>query len=187
MLDNPVNINQSEDQQKLAGLMLLDDIRLAFLKEYIHSFGEIRSIYELQYVNGFDRKLAYALEPLIRFEESREKSMLTPAKMIKYGRHQLIMRYGRVLQKASGYKPLPDTQWIEKPNSKYLGNPDKLYLRYQYKLPQKIKLSLLAEKDAGEDFSERTYRIACRGLSVENTAADLISIPEVFIMKADPG
>ncbi len=150
LLDYPANINQPEDQQKLAELLLLDDIRLAFLREYIRTYGEIRSIYELQYVDGFDRRLAYAMEPLIHFKESKEKAILTPSKMLKYGNHVLIMRYGRVLQKAAGYKPLPDSEWIEKPNSRYLGSPDKLYLRYQYKLPQKIKLSLLAEKDAGE-------------------------------------
>ena len=152
LADDPVNINDMKEIERLTELHLLDDIQINDLKAYIHRYDAIRSIYELQYVNGFGQETARRLSPFITFENQKEKQLITPRKLFKYGRHDLLLRFSQILEKARGYAVLSDSAWISKPNSRYLGNPEKIYLKYKYELPRKLKLSFLAEKDAGEIF-----------------------------------
>jgi len=75
---------------------------------------------------------------------------MTLGEVMKYGRNECILRYQRVLEKQQGYAPTDDSAYYEDPNSRYLGSPDKIYLKYRFNYSDKIKFGFVTEKDAGE-------------------------------------
>ena len=62
--------------------------------------------------------------------------------LVKLGENDLVLRYGRLIEKQKGYFNLP--------GSRYLGTPDRLLWRYKYNYSNRISASLIFEKDAGE-------------------------------------
>ena len=62
------------------------------------------------------------------------------------------MRYQQVLEEKKGFSPTTDSALAASPNSRYKGDPTKLYTRYRYKYGNHISLGFTAEKDAGEEF-----------------------------------
>jgi hypothetical protein len=71
---------------------------------------------------------------------------------VKYGKHELLTRYERVLEEKAGYLNYPDSILEESPNKQYLGSPDKIYVRYRNQYKDRISWGVTAEKDAGEEF-----------------------------------
>jgi len=127
---NPVKINYASFE-KLTRIRLLSDFQIQSLFNYIQKNGFVLSTYELQFVYGFDL-------------QSTERAI--PAdlnKKLASGKHQVFMRSIRKFDKESDNPP--NTNSI-------LGNPTKLYLRYDYRYKRKIRWGFTAEKDAGEEF-----------------------------------
>jgi len=151
--ENPVNINSTECK-KLIPLFLLDDLLYQNLRQYIDSNGQLMSTQELLLVDGFNLQDVQNLRPFITAKEVKKNNYPKPSKILKYGHHTFFLRYQRTLQNVDGLTNRNDTVWDNKPNSKYLGNGDKYYFKYQFKYQDRISASLIAEKDAGEIFFE---------------------------------
>ncbi|MGM0650099.1 MAG: hypothetical protein ACQES1_06270 [Bacteroidota bacterium] len=148
---NPVNINQASEGD-LNELIFLTDFQIFNLLKYRNSVEAIHSPYELQYIYGFDEDLVKMMMPFVSFETGQTEEF--PLKnALKYGRHDLFLRYERLLEEQEGYKPVPDSILEMNPDkSRYLGSPDKLYLRYKYHYKNKLSIGMTAEKDPGEEF-----------------------------------
>ncbi len=151
---NPVNINQASERELMQ--LQLNDLQIYNLNSYIQKFGELTSLYELNLIEGFDSTLVTNLSPFITFELKPYGSDITLSNLAKYGRNQLITRYQQVLQEQKGYSPIDDSSYQANPNSRYLGGPEKLYLRYGYSFYNKIRFGVTMEKDAGETFSPKS-------------------------------
>src|SRR5690606_21322162 len=59
------------------------------------------------------------------------------------GRHELFVRYRRVLERERAYSP---------ENPKFPGSPNQIYTRYNYRLGTRLSYGFTAEKDPGEEF-----------------------------------
>ncbi len=153
LLQNPVNINSTE-VQKLIALFLISESQYKNLRQYINSNGFLLSPNELMLVDGFTDQNVIQLIPFIETVKPEAEIAFNPKKILRYGKHTIFLRYQRVMQPSEGYKDRTDSIWNTKPNSKYLGNPNKYYLKYQYKFSNVFSLGLVAEKDAGELFLE---------------------------------
>lgn len=151
--ENPLNINTTS-AEKLVELFLLDELQYQNIRQYIDSNGLFLSPQELMLVEGISFETFNNIFPFIKAEQPEKRSYVSPAKILKYGRHQAFLRYQRVVQNAEGYIGRTDSVWENNPNSKYLGNADKYYLKYQYKYSDIFSAGLVAEKDAGELFFE---------------------------------
>lgn len=151
--EHPVNINSTE-AEKLVELFLLDNLQYQNIQQYIDSNGYFLSPQELFLVDGISFETFNNIKSFITAEEIKESTYIKPAKILKYGRHQAFLRYQRVVQNSIGYLGRTDSVWEHKPNSKYLGNADKYYLKYQFKYADLFSAGLVAEKDAGELFFE---------------------------------
>ncbi|MHC1778497.1 MAG: helix-hairpin-helix domain-containing protein [Lentimicrobium sp.] len=151
---NPVNINQASERELMQ--LQLNDLQIYNLNTYIQKFGELTSLYELNLIEGFDSTLVTNLSPFITFELKPYGTGITLSNLAKYGRNQLITRYQQVLQEQKGYSPIDDSSYQANPNSRYLGGPEKLYLRYGYSFYNKIRFGVTMEKDAGETFSPKS-------------------------------
>lgn len=140
---NPLNLNTATSDQ-LKSLGLLNDLQISSLIEYRSKKGKLETIYELKDIPGFDYLFAYELQTFV-YIGSGEAAKKPPIKtLITKGRHDLITRYGRVLEEQKGFS---DTT-----SSAYKGSPDKLYFRYRYTYRDLLSIGFLGEKDAGEEF-----------------------------------
>ena len=146
--NNPININtcKAEDLEKL---YFINNFQIKQLLDYRKKYGKIYSIYELQLIKGFNNDLIAKLIPFISVETVNKKQNFSLKNTFKYGKHQLFLRTQRIIEDQAGYF-VPDSEKTE--SNHYLGDPYKIYAKYQFKFSNKIQFGITAEKDAGEEF-----------------------------------
>jgi hypothetical protein len=156
--ENPLNLNAATCNE-LKKLYILTDFQIQSLLDYIKENGALVSIYELKYVYGFSQKEIRFLIPFVSIQPVRSKETVMLKDIHRYGQHELILRAQRTLEKQKGYLPVSDSILYVNPNTnRYLGDPNKIYARYQYNLHNRIFAGLTAEKDAGEEFFKGNNR-----------------------------
>jgi hypothetical protein len=149
--DNPIDLN-SDDVVRLVELHLISAFQLEEVKKYRRYYGDFMFMDELEMVEGFDEMTLSIIRPLVMIETNKNKNKLSFRNMARYGKHQLLGRYEQVLEKQQGYLPIDDSALLAKPNSRYLGCPQKLQFRYNYNYRNRIRAGFVVEKDAGEMF-----------------------------------
>jgi hypothetical protein len=179
-LEYPLNINYASfDEMKR--IFFLTDLQIHKIIEYRNVYGLFVTIYELQAVEGFDRDLIELLEPFIRVSPEKQTFRLRPKNILKYGRHDLFLRYSRVLEEQAGYRELSDSAKAESPGSYYLGSPDRLYMRYGLNYYNRFRIGLTAEKDPGEEFFKGSQSSGFDFYSGFVYASDLGIIEEIVV------
>lgn len=148
---HPVAIN-SIDHEELKRLFILSDFQANSLQQYILENGPILSLYELQFIYGFDLATVKLISPFISLEQVEKKQSINLIKPVKYGKHQILLKTQGILETQEGYLPISDSALSERPNSRYLGSPWKVYTRYSYSYKKQLLIGFTAEKDAGEEF-----------------------------------
>ena len=138
---HPVDLNKSNPTE-LKKLVFLSALQISNLFEHISTTGALIDILELQSIDGFDRETIARIIPFVRVGKSSELTNASAKKLIDKGHNDLILRYGRILHTQKGFRDLP--------GSRYLGSPEKLLLRYRYNYLDALSVSIVAEKDAGE-------------------------------------
>lgn len=142
-LDKPLNVNCANAEQ-LSELGILSVWQIEALLQYRESYGKILGLHEFIYIQSYDAETIEKLKPFVSFGEKAAIPM-NFTNLLRYGKHQLIMRYQRGLEKSKAYTETAS-------DKAYQGNPDKYYLRYTYAYSDRLKLGFVAEKDAGEAF-----------------------------------
>ena len=149
--ENPVNLN-SEEVMQLVELRLLTVFQFEELQKYRRYYGDFLFLDELEMVEGFDEPTIAIIRPVVCIEKDQSKDKITLNKMARYGKHQIVGRYEQILEKQQGYLPIDDSTLLAKPNSRYLGSPQKYQLKYTYNYRNKVRAGFVLEKDAGEMF-----------------------------------
>ena len=149
--DNPINLN-SDDMVRLVELHLISAFQFEEVKKYRRYYGDFMFLDELEMVEGFDAQTIDIIRPLVYTGQDKSKDKITFRKLARYGKHQLLGRYEQILEKQQGYLPIDDSALLAKPNSRYLGCPQKLQFRYNYNYRNQIRAGFVVEKDAGEMF-----------------------------------
>ena len=149
--ENPININSDEVMQ-LVELHLLSVFQFQALQQYRRSFGDFLFLDELEMVDGFDEQTLAIIRPVVCLMKDNSKDKVSFKKMARYGKHQIVGRYEQILERQQGYEPIDDSSLLAKPNSRYLGSPQKYQLRYTYNYRNKIRAGFVLEKDPGEMF-----------------------------------
>ncbi|MFN2458780.1 MAG: ComEA family DNA-binding protein [Chitinophagaceae bacterium] len=140
--EHPLNINAATAED-LQLFRILTDLQIQNLLRYRKLLGPFINIYELQAVPSWDvatirRLLPYIITlPALNINEEFLHRLTN-------GEHYILLRETRVLEKAKGYdKSL---------SNRYLGNRDRLFLRYKYQYKNLLQYGITADKDAGEQF-----------------------------------
>ena len=149
--DNPINLN-SDDMVRLVELHLISAFQFEEVKKYRRYYGDFMFLDELEMMEGFDAQTIDIIRPLVYAGQDKSKDKITFRKLARYGKHQLLGRYEQILEKQQGYLPIDDSALLAKPNSRYLGCPQKLQFRYNYNYRNQIRAGFVVEKDAGEMF-----------------------------------
>jgi hypothetical protein len=139
-----LNITQGDD---LKELQFLSPLQIKNLLDHRKQAGKFLSLYELQSIDGFDFLTIQRLLPFVTISETQFIKDLKFKDILKEGKHDLMLRYGRILQLSEGFLRSKDSDL-----SRYLGNPDRYFIRYRYQLPKRLQVAINMKKDPGEQF-----------------------------------
>lgn len=149
--EHPIQLNKATRSQ-LEKLPFLSNAQVQELLDYPGLYGKFVSQYELSLLSSFDALTIQRLIPFVTMKETKEPKKLNIPTVVRYGRHQLLLRYQQVMETQEGFLPATDSVLEKSPNSRYLGSPPKLYARYQFRYHNNISIGFTGEKDAGEEF-----------------------------------
>jgi hypothetical protein len=134
---NPLNLN-TVSASDLERLWFLTDFQIQSLLEYRKSMSQINSIYELNYVYGFNEKTVQQIAPFIIIGERKSIDSITARAL--HSHNEFLLR--------AAYKNNADPS--------YIGNSLQLYSRFKGNQNNRVIYGLLAEKDAGEEFAKES-------------------------------
>lgn len=143
-----INLNRASDTDLRT--LHLNDLQIFNLQEYIRTYGELVSPNELNLVEGFDTALVSMLTPHITLGMQSAQARITPSNLIKYGRHQILIRYQQRLEKLPEFSALTDSAGNIIAGPKYPGGPEKVLVKYGYSFSGRARFGLTMEKDPGE-------------------------------------
>jgi hypothetical protein len=150
--DHPLNLNTATADE-LRSLQLMSEEQVSAFMRYRIQYGPMASIYELASVEYLTPQTIQMLLPFVSVSPAEErKQKLRLRSLAKYSRHEFIWRYQRAFPLSEAYQPIDDSTLSAKPNSRYLGSPDRIYARYRYRYSKRVSFGLTGEKDPGEEF-----------------------------------
>jgi hypothetical protein len=149
-LSHPLNLNKAK-REDLADLLLLSDIQINNLLKHREKNGYLISIYELQSINGFDLATIKKITPYVFVSDNFNSAFFSTKEMFKDGKHEFVTRFQRILEPQSGFNVSDSVRNI-KPNSYYLGDPNRVFARYSFQYNNNVSFVMAGEKDAGEQF-----------------------------------
>ncbi len=136
---NPINLNAAT-REELENLPFLSFSQVENLLEYIFDYGQLKTIYELNLIDGFDRGTIRMCLPFVTVKPVEKKHYLSFKNVTKYGKSNLSLQSGGTLQKKDGYI-----------KEKYLGYPYSLNIKYYFK-HNDFSVGILGAKSEGEPF-----------------------------------
>lgn len=145
--EDPLDLNKATEQE-LVTFGLFSAIQIQALLLYRERYGQIFSLYELQGVPTFDQAMIVRLTPYVTVAAAKEKEPMNFKRMFKFSRHQIFVRYQRLLEQQRGFSKLAPGE----KGTRFLGSPDKLYARYRLSYKDRLSFGVTMEKDAGEEF-----------------------------------
>lgn len=171
MIDNDETTNISEDlleqlselqqteenrfslntiSQEVAIKMLkMSEFQYYQLQLYREKYGDLVSMKELLAIDGFSYEDYLRLSSIVNISPPI-KSERPFRNFFKRARQTILLRYGQVLEKQAGYEASA--------SNGYLGSPQALALRYQFKSSDHFSLGFSLEKDAGEQWFKGTQK-----------------------------
>lgn len=149
--ENPINLN-SDDVVQLMQLRLINVFQYEELQKYRRYYGDFLFLEELEMVEGFDEQTLALIAPIVYVGKDNSRDKITLNKMARYGKHQILGRYEQILERQQGYELISDSALLAKPNSRFLGSPQRYQLKYTYNYRNRIRAGLVLEKDPGEMF-----------------------------------
>ena len=150
--EHPINLNKKDISHDLEQLRILDQFQINAIVDHIEKHGKLLTVYELQVINLLNQNEIRTLLPFIMVSTDFNAPNISFSEMLKFGKNDLFIRYSRVLEETKGQQDLDDSTWLNSRNSKQLGSPDNIYMRYRFKYLNNISIGLTMEKDAGESF-----------------------------------
>jgi len=154
--EHPINLNET-NYEELKRLHLFSDIQIQAIINYLSLHGDMITIYELNAVETVDKEVIDMALPFVTVVPSKGEKF-DWKRAFKYSKHEVFLRYQRVLSQKAGYLDYPDSVLAANPNKQYLGSPDQLYTRYRSTYKDRISYGFTAEKDAGEEFFRGTNK-----------------------------
>ncbi len=146
--ENPQDIN-SLAYDDLQDLGLLSDIQISDLLAHREQFGDLLMIEELQSIPSFQTVDIQRIRPFVSVSDPN-KLPVSLKDMISNSRHEVFLKWGRILEEQAGYIGDEETP------PPYIGDPNRLTLRYRGNYENKLRFGLISEKDDGEQLLSDT-------------------------------
>ncbi|MDQ3276760.1 MAG: helix-hairpin-helix domain-containing protein, partial [Bacteroidota bacterium] len=146
---HPLHLNEA-GAEELSLLRLLTGLQIQSFLRYRSVFGNLLSIYELQAVPGFDLVTIQKILPFVTVLGSQRIGESLKERL-RSGDRFALFRISRVLENAKGYDRGLRTH--------YLGDRNRLQVRYNYQHKNLLYYGLVADKDAGEQFMKGAQKL----------------------------
>jgi len=143
----PININEASKEQ-LEDLFFISPIQLNAILDHRAANGLFVDVLELQSINGLDTQTIRWLLNFIVVLRPGDFRSLTFKHVILKSEHDLMLRFGQILEKQSGFSATDRNE-----AGTYSGSPIRMFARYRYNYSDFLFASVNMEKDAGEPFS----------------------------------
>jgi len=152
--ENPINLSQT-NREELEKLQFLTEIQIENILSYVYENGDLKTLYELQLIEGLDMTDIRRMLSFVRLgevDDSRTKIYWND--LLKYGKNEFLFRFDKGLETKEGYQFLPneDVNAIAVNPKLYLGNELYNSQKYRFHYKDRIQFGFSGEKDAGEQF-----------------------------------
>lgn len=144
---SPLNINAASKEQ-LEDLFFISPIQVNSILNHREANGLFIDVLELQSIYGLDSQTIRWLLNFIVVLRPGDLTTLSFKKVIFKSDHDLMLRFGQVLEKQSGFYSSENGD----PRT-YSGSAMRMLTRYRYNYSDFLFASINMEKDAGEPFS----------------------------------
>lgn len=151
---SPINLNKAS-RGELERLPFLSDIQIENILFYVYKSGPMKTIYELQLIEGLDMTDIRRMLPFVMVGEAdKSKQKIYWNDLLKYGKNELFFRLDKALETKEGYQFLPreEINVAQSNANNYLGNDLYTSLKYRFHYKDRVLAGFTAEKDAGEQF-----------------------------------
>ena len=146
LYQNPLDINRVTTDE-LQATYLLASPQIQALIDHRNTWGEFLSIYELQSLPNWDSTTLVTLRPFLSLESAKISNMTFFERLRSEENNFLVFRHRRTWELRKGYTKNDSTL---NPTSRYLGDPNDLFLRFRVQHAKDFSMGLILEKDAGE-------------------------------------
>jgi len=143
---NPLEINRVTADE-LQATYLLSPPQIQVLLEHRKTWGDFLSLYELQTLPNWDSTTLATILPFLTLESTATSSKTFFERLRSEENNFLVLRHRRTWELRKGYSKNDSTL---NPTSRYLGDPNDLFLRYRVLHAKDFSLGLILEKDPGE-------------------------------------
>jgi hypothetical protein len=157
LTEHPINLNTVTAEQ-LKQIPFISDIQILHILDYLKKNGQFVSIYELKNIGFLDLQTIELILPFLYVGKKDDKRPMHLKNIVRYGKHELMLRYDESLEQKAGYKDIPDSILQKYPNRKYVGEPFYTSLRYSCTFEDRLQAGFTAEKDAGESFMKKAHK-----------------------------
>lgn len=144
-LSHPIDLNTAKIED-FRSLNFLDELTIIQILEYRDTFGPFFSVSELQAIPKVPIRTARKLAPFVRVSGAADDVYSSIPKMMSSGKNEVFTRWSRTFPNRKGFD-ISDTT-----KSRYLGDPNQLYIRYKHSFERNLSYGFTAEKDPGEEF-----------------------------------
>ncbi|MEM6700932.1 MAG: helix-hairpin-helix domain-containing protein, partial [Bacteroidota bacterium] len=141
--NHPIQLNEATTEQ-LAALNILSPIQINDFLQHRARTGALLALYELQSIPSFDAATIQAILPYVTLKSAVDDYRVPLFKMLAEGKNELYLRWHRNLQEQRGF-----TEEVS-PENQFLGDPNRLYVRYKHAYENRLQYGVTMEKDAGE-------------------------------------
>lgn len=145
--NNPLDINKVSAEE-LKQLRFLSDVQINDIIDYRRTSGDFIALYELQAVPSLNENDIRILLPFVRIKGGVDDYNVPLREMLSKGKNEIYLRWERFLETKKGYTPLEEGEEA----SRYLGDPNKILIRYRHQYETTVSYGFLLEKDQGEQF-----------------------------------
>lgn len=144
-----INLNNASQEDMIT--LGLNNFQIFSLINYIKNSGQLFSLNELRFVNGFDKKTIERITPYVFVDKVVFKHSLSLDSINKYAINQLRFQYNQELNLPYGY--------TRKDGKGYKGDAFSSNFRYYFKYFDRMEFSIVADKDYGEPlyYKKKTY------------------------------
>ena len=161
--NNLFNINNlSPEQMTLLGL---NNFQQFCLQDYIKQTGQLFSLHELQFINGFDKQTIEKILPFICCEYYDRKHSLRLDSIFSHSKQSIRFQYQENLHKPYGY--------TRTDGKGYLGEKFSSSFRYYLQYYDRLDFSIVADKDAGEPLYYKNKTLGYDHYNISLTIRDI--------------
>ena len=143
------NINTATHEQLL--ILGLDNFQIFCLENYILRTGQILSLNELKFINGFDEKTVDRISLYLYAEREAEKHSLNVDSIAKYAKQDIRFQMVKNLKTPYGF--------VRTDGKGFKGDNYASTLRYRFRYYDRLEIALVGDKDYGEPwyYKNKTY------------------------------